>query len=197
MTEDQRGVARPQGANCDPGAYELDLSAPPPPPLPPAPSTGSEEPGMPESEPEPEGEPFYCNLLEGLDTSPVILAIPPETMVMPLYLYMPGGVPGLGQVVEGGPETWDYGAFVGDFESYRCSLQGFEDRLYCMFNLTPEATGQVLDFELYLNDCQDPVYVQPDLTIPLPACSADLSPEHCALAGGAYLDLDDPYCLCP
>ena len=66
-----------------------------------------------------------------------------------------------------------------------------------MFNLTPEAAGQVLDFELYLNDCQDPVYTQPNLTIPLPACSEDLSPEHCALAGGAYLDLDDPYCLCP
>ena len=195
LTEDQRGITRPQGANCDPGAYELDLSNPPPPPLPPPPSTGNEEPGMPESEPE--GEPFYCNLFEDVEISPVILAIPPETLVMPLYLNMPGGVPGLSLVVPGGPETWDYQAFVGWFEDYRCSLQGFEDRLYCMFNLTPEAPGQVLDLELYLNDCEYPIYSQPNLTIPLLICSADLSKEACEAAGGFYPDIDDPYCACP
>lgn len=197
LSEDQRGVARPQGANCDPGAYELDLSDPPPPPLPPAPSTENEEPGRPQSEPEPEGEPFYCGLFDELEISPVILAIPPETLVMPLYLYMPGGVPGLGLEVQGGPEIWDYQALVGEFEAYRCSLQGFEDRLYCMFDLSEDALGQVLDLELLLDDCRDPIYIQPDLTIPLAACSEDLEPDTCALAGGAYIDLDDPYCLCP
>jgi hypothetical protein len=37
---DQRGVARPQGASCDIGAYEASSTAPPPPPPPPPPDGG-------------------------------------------------------------------------------------------------------------------------------------------------------------
>jgi len=51
--------------------------------------------------------------------------------------------------------------------------------------------------ELYLNDCEYPIYSQPNLTIPLLICSADLSKEACEAAGGFYPDIDDPYCACP
>lgn len=195
LTEDQRGVIRPQGVNCDPGAYELDPSNPPPPPPISLPGEGAEDPGTSISEEE--DTPDYCSLFKELDISTVVLAIPPETMVMPLYFNMPGGVPGLSRAVPGGPDTWDFEAHVGWYVSYRCSLQGFEDRLYCMFNLTPEAPGQVLDLALYLNDCGDSIYTQPSLTIPLLVCSVDLSQEACEAAGGIYPDIDDPYCFCP
>ena len=203
LTDDQRGVPRPLGAACDPGAYEFDPNDPPPPPPP------FFDPEVPESSSEPEERSDYCSLFDEMEISTVLLAIPEGSNVMPVYLRMPGGVPGLALEIPDGPEAWNYRLELGDYESYRCELQGFEDRLYCLLEVPPEAPGLVLDLSAYLDGCGNPIFTQPRVTIPLsggteggregesPTCSADLGPEACEAAGGAYLDLDDPYCLCP
>lgn len=186
MTEDQRGVARPQGSACDPGSYEFDPDNPP------------EE--WPWEEisltPEPDDSSDNCRPFEGLEISVFLLNVPANTLVLPLYLKIPGGVPGLE-----GPEPWEYRALLGEIESYQCGLQGFDDRLYCMFNLPPEAPSLALDLKLFVGDCEDPAYSQPKVTIPEPKtqCSQDLDEEACEAAGGHMSSggVEAPHCICP
>jgi len=182
LTEDQRGVARPQGSNCDPGSYEFDPDNPP------------EEGPFEEISLEPDDSSDNCDPFENMDISVFMLNIPADTLVLPLYLKIPGGVPGME-----GPELWEYRALLGENESYQCGLQGFEDRLYCMFNLPPEAPGQALDLKLFVGDCVDPAYTQPKVTIPKPQCKAELDEKACKVAGGE-MGIDGnkaPYCICP
>jgi hypothetical protein len=137
----------------------------------------------------------FCNPFENMDISVVLLSVPADTLVLPLYLKIPGGVPGME-----GSELWDYRALLGEIESYRCGLQGFPDRLYCMFNLPPEALGLALDLKLFIGNCEDPAYYQPKVTIPLPQCNADLDEEACKVAGGTWkrpATGGDYYCDCP
>ena len=181
LVDDQRGVARPQGSACDPGAYEFDPTDPPAPPPP-----------MPDDIPDDSSD--NCLPFEDLEISVFLLNIPADTLVLPLYLKIPGGVPGME-----GPELWEYRALLGDFESYQCGLQGFEDRLYCMFNLPPEAPGMALDLKLFVGDCEDPAYSQPKVTIPIPQCHAELDEKSCKAAGGE-MGVDGnktPVCVCP
>ena len=67
-----------------------------------------------------------------------------------------------------------------------------------------------LDFKLYLNECEDPVYLQPLLSIPEPKagddpgdpgliCTKDLKDLECSAAGGKMSPgtTTAPICVCP
>ena len=103
-----------------------------------------------------------------------------------------------------GPAGFEPAAWrMGDIQAYRCGLQGFDDRLYCMFNIPPGAEGTALNFELRLNDCEDPVYLQPLVSIPEPqssgpVCTADLNEKDCEAVGGTFYPTDTTtFCGCP
>jgi len=138
-----------------------------------------------------------CDQFEEVDLSLVLLNYPQDTMVLPVYVKMVGGVLGFGPDY---PEPWKYKARLG-VDSYQCSLQGFEDRLYCLFNIPPELPGTVQDFYLYLDQCEDPVYMQPSMLIPepqagVPECTPDLGEKACAAAGGTFLKVSDTQTIC-
>jgi predicted outer membrane repeat protein len=203
---DQRGVSRPIPPNsnsyCDIGAFEVDDFSAPPPPPPPLPPTPTLDSGP---DPAPSCDPF-----EDLDISVVLLNVPPDTLVLPLYFRFPDLVPG-----QTDAEPSKFRAQLGNLESYKCDQQGFEDRLYCMFNLTPDVPGLALDLLLYKDDCEDPSYTLPKVTIPelkgsIPElkgsipdpklqCSKDLNKDTCEAAGGTMSDgvSEAPYCICP
>lgn len=194
LTEDQRGIQRPQGSACDPGSYEYDASNPPPPP----PEPGSDSGQSPTSTPESDD---ICSLFGDREISVVELAIPSETMVFPLYFKLNNGIPWYPE----GQQSLAYRATLGNLEAYRCGLQGFEDRLYCLFRVTPDMPGQVLTLNLDLNDCPEPVYTQPNMLIPQvtgdnpPVCREDLDPDRCVAAGGTMSTsvTTAPRCICP
>lgn len=188
MTEDQRGVTRPQGSACDPGAYEFDPDNPPEEWL-------WEEISL---TPEPDDSSDNCLPFEGLEISVILLNVPADTLVLPLYFKFPDGVPGQDE-----GELWVYRALLGEIESYNCGLQGFDDRLYCMFNLPPGAPGLALDLKLFVGNCEDPAYSQPKVTIPMPKvtipmpqCHADLKEEACKAAGGIFYQVSDTQSIC-
>jgi len=193
---DQIGTSRPPHSYCEPGSIEYDANAPlPPAPLPPPP---------PPPMPEPSGETDNCDPFAGLEISVHLLNINPNTMSLPIYLRFPGAVPDLG------PDgSMPYRGTLGSLDSSLCNQQGFEDRLYCMFILEPSSPGTLQDLEIYKEDCPEPVFTLPRLSIPeiprpeipeIPSstCQADLGPGACADAGGAYIsDVDTPFCYCP
>ncbi len=204
LTDDQRGVSRPQGGSCDPGSYEFDPANPPPtppaPPAPPPPAPGPAPP--PTSEPESSSS-QRCDLFDDLEYSLVLMNIPRETTNLTLYFKMLGGVPGLELEIPDDPNPWIYRALLGQTESVECSFQGYESRLYCTFVLPETALGSARDLLLYLNECDDPILSQPRVSIPEPRppqCSADLGEEACLAAGGTWkrpLTGGDYYCDCP
>ncbi|MCD4803015.1 MAG: sigma-70 family RNA polymerase sigma factor [Anaerolineales bacterium] len=175
---------------------------PPPPPLPPQPPTPTPIP-TPSSEAEFSSLP-RCIIFEELDISVILLPLPEETMTLPIYLKIGGGVPCLGVESPDIPEPCEYSALLGNIEAYSCGLQGFDDRLYCMFTVAPDMPGSAADFFLYLNECEDPVFAQLNLTIPelQPSeekCTADLDKEACEAAGGTMSTgaTTALYCICP
>lgn len=194
---DQIGTSRKQGSYCEPGSIEYDPNAPlPPAPLPPLPPTPTLEPS---------DETAECDPFAGLEISVHLLNINRNTMSLPLYLRFPGAVPDLG-----GDGTMPYRGNLGGEESSLCNQQGFEDRLYCMFTLQPSTPGTLQNLEIFKEDCPEPVFTLPRLTIPeVPnddqpgnqpgtTCQADLGEKACADAGGIYIsNVDKPYCYCP
>jgi hypothetical protein len=193
--DDQIGTLRKQGIGCEPGSIEYDANAPlPPAPLPPPP--------LPPT-PEPSDETANCDPFTGLDISVRLLNINPNTMSLPIYLRFPGAVPDLGP--DGSMPYW---GTLGSLDSFLCNQQGFEDRLYCMFTLQPSTPGTLQELEIYKEDCPEPVFTLPRLTIPeVPnddqpgpgtTCQANLGEKACADAGGIYIsNVDKPYCYCP
>lgn len=171
--------------------------SPPPPPPPPSVSP------TPSSEPE-SSSLSRCDLFEKFDISVVLLPIPEETMALPLYIKISAGIPCLGVEFQEISEPCNYGAMLGNIEAYSCGLQGFDDRLYCMFTIPPTMPGTAPDLYLFLNGCDAPVISLPGVTIPepLPAeqnCSKNLSKADCEAAGGTYQELltSPSYCDCP
>lgn len=159
----------------------------PPPPPPPASDT-------------PAAEVDRCELFEEREINLVMLDLLDGTYKVPIYLKMEGGVPGGSQDEENRDTLWPYSASVGEIPSYKCDLQGFEDRLYCMFTLEPEMPGTEQWYELFLEDCQEPVYSQAVLLPDLPeGCHPLLDPEGCKLEGGEYKKINDTdfLCFCP
>ncbi len=84
-----------------------------------------------------------------------------------------------------------------------------------MFNLPPDVPGLALDLLLYKDDCEDPSYTLPKVTIPelkgsIPEpkgsipnpktqCSEDLNEDKCEEAGGEMSTggSEAPHCMCP
>jgi predicted outer membrane repeat protein len=211
VNTDQRGETRPipgSGSHvCDIGAYEVQYPSPPPPPLPPTPTLDSDpEPSPPtptlDSSPEPSPR---CDLFEEMEVSFILLNLPADTRNLPMYIKVADGIiPGFDPEELNGEPHYEYSAKLGEITAYQCGLQGFPDRLYCMFNIPQGAEGTPQDFELRLKDCPDPVYTQAIVLIPVPkvkdiACSADLSEKDCKAAGGVMSgkDTPSPYCSCP
>ncbi len=199
LPDDQRGVLRYQGTACEPGAYEYDPSDPPlPPPLPPS---------LPGTPPE---DSFDCDPFAGMEVSLLTLGLPGETMTLPVVLRADYEIPGLNPEAMNGSPLYEYRAQLGDNESLKCGLQGFPDRLYCLFKIPSNVPGMALDFKLYLNECEDPVYLQPLLSIPEPkagddpgdpglVCTMDLKDPECSAAGGKMSEgtATVPICVCP
>lgn len=203
LTDDQRGVSRPQpqGGNCDPGSYEFDPANPPPTPPPPPPPPDPGQVPTPTTGPESSSS-TRCDLFDGMEFSLILLNIPRETTNLTLYLKMLGGVPGLELEITDDPDPWIYSALLGNTESEECSFQGYESRLYCTFVLPATALGSAQDLTLYLNECDDPILSLPQVSITepkLPQCSKDLGEEDCLAAGGTIKDQDtpEPFCECP
>ncbi|NQS91407.1 MAG: hypothetical protein HQ574_03275 [Chloroflexi bacterium] len=187
LTDDQRGVARPTGVKCDPGSYEFDPENPP--------------------EDWPWEEIIYtddssdnCDPFEGEEISLVLLNLPPDTGNLPVYLKVAEGIfPGF----EVEPPL-SYNAKLGEIQAYKVSQQGFPERLYFMFNIPEGVEGTAQLFELRLNDCPEPVYLQPNVLIPVPKsidpkCTADLKEADCKAAGGHMSPgvTTAPTCVCP
>jgi hypothetical protein len=139
----------------------------------------------------------------------ILLSLPEETMILPLYFKMEGGVPCLDLESPDVSESCPYEAKLGGNLANSCGLQGFEDRLYCMFDMEPEHAGLALDLELRFNDCPGPIYFQRMVTIPdivpapkedsPPKCSKDLNPVNCQKAGGKMSTgaTTASFCICP
>jgi len=189
LPDDQHGTIRPQGAGCEPGSFEYDPSNPADiPQMPPMPSTSD------------------CDPFAGMEVSVMTLGLRGETMTLPVVLRADYEIPGLNPEAMNGSPLYEYRAQLGDNESLKCGLQGFPDRLYCLFKIPSHAPGMALDFKLYLNECEDPVYLQPLLSIPEPkagdpglTCTADLKTPECEEAGGKMSPgtTTAPICVCP
>lgn len=146
-----------------------------------------------------------CFPFAELDVSLVLLNLPGDTRDLPIYLRVNADVfPGLDSEQQNGEEVYEFSATLGTITAFQCGPQGFPDRLYCMFNIPKGEEGTAKYFELRLNDCEDPVFVQANVLIPepissSPACNADLNEEKCTAAGGAFYRPTDKttYCDCP
>jgi len=164
----------------------------PPAPIPPSSST-------PTSESEPPFSPD-CDPFEGMELSLVILSIREDIMVLPLYLKTIGGAVPVIKPPPDDNQPAEFYAKLGNTKSNSCGLQGFEDRLYCMFSVTPDMPGSAAEFQLFLGDCEDPVFTQLYVSIPelKTQCTKDLSEADCKAAGGE-MNKDDSgslYCDC-
>jgi hypothetical protein len=115
---------------------------------------------------------------------------------IPIYVKIEGGVPGGALEGETGETLWPYHALLGEIPSYQCDLQGFEDRLYCFFNLPPEMPGTQQTYQLYLEGCEDALFSQ---VVLLDVCHPYLDAESCKLKGGEYKKINDTLslCICP
>ena len=144
-----------------------------------------------------------CNPFADMEVSLVLLNLPADTRKLPVYVKVND------DVIAGmdGEPLNEFRAKLGNITSYQCGLQGFPDRLYCMFNIPKGAEGTAKYFELWLNDCEDPVFVQANVLIPEPlagddpglVCTVDLGPGACEAAGGHMSDgvTTAPRCVCP
>lgn len=125
----------------------------------------------------------------------VFLPLPGDTRILPLYVKFNGPVPeDLVDRLESN---------LGDIKSYRCSLQGFEDRVFCLSEIPQGSEGAQVPFVLNFDGCSEPIYKLPAVQIPVPepvapTCSADLAAEDCKAAGGSYELVNRKYqCVCP
>ena len=185
------------------GDSEIPNQPPAPAPLPATAPTPTTE---PEAEPESSFSPL-CDPFDGMELSLIILSIREDTMVLPLYLKTHGEViPGLVPPPDDSKST-EFHAQLGYVKSNSCGLQGFEDRLYCMFTISPNMPGSLADLYIYKNECEDPVYIQLNLSIPelrapeneKPQCKIDLEKGDCEAAGGTMSNdaAGAPICDCP
>jgi len=136
-------------------------------------------------------------LFEEIEMSLVVLDLIDGTYNVPIYVKMAGGVLG-GAKEEGSSQTsWPYSAQLGEIPAYKCNLQGFDDRLYCMFSLLPEMPGTDQWFRLNLEDCDQDLYSQAVHLPDLPeGCHPLLDAESCKLLGGEYKKVNDTLSLC-
>lgn len=141
---------------------------------------------------------FACPKFDLEPIELVFLPLPWESRILPLYVKFNGPVP------EDLAEKFQ--SQLGDLTSYRCSLQGPDDRVYCLTEVPEGAEGTEVFFKFNFPDpaCPEPIYELPAVKIPVPeppttTCSADLEERACVAAGGTYYMLNDEQstCICP
>ena len=150
-----------------------------------------------------------CGLFENLEMSLVTLNIIDGTYNIPVYLKMIPEVPGGGKTGLTGETVLPFEAWLDGIPAYKCDLQGFPDRLYCMFTLKPEMPGTEQIFMLEVEICEGMLFSQ---AVILPeilqseeggnqpvSCHAGLDAENCKLQGGDYKKINDTdyLCFCP
>ncbi|MFL7812516.1 MAG: choice-of-anchor Q domain-containing protein [Anaerolineales bacterium] len=148
---------------------------------------------------------YFCNLLDGLEIKPVILALPPDTRILPIYLKAEADVfPGVDPAANELLPEFAYSSELGDIKSLKCGPQGFPNRLYCLLLIPEGEEGTEKSYKLFLPDCPNPVYEIPAILIPKPqptgpVCKADLNEADCIAAGGSFYRLTDKTstCICP
>jgi hypothetical protein len=133
-----------------------------------------------------------------------MLKIREGSLNLPVYLKMADGVLGGEDPQEVGKTLWQYSAVLGDIPAFKCDLQGFTDRLYCIFTLGPKMPGKEYLFQLELESCELPVFSQMVVLPPPPqvsqdqsiGCHAELDEETCVAKGGQYIRVNDSLSLC-
>ena len=146
----------------------------------------------------------FCNPFAEIELSVVFLGIRRDTMSQTMYFKSVDAIfPGL--VPEEGMELAEYHARIGDVESIFCGEQGFNDRLYCTFIITPDMPGTAQNVLLFKKGCDDSVHELkgsiPELPPEeeTPVCKESLSKEDCEATGGQMSTglTRAPYCICP
>ncbi len=142
-----------------------------------------------------------CNPFADKAVSMVLLNLPSDTRNLPLYLKNnEGAIPGLDPEQMNGDPLYEYSASLGEIQAYQCGLQGFPDRLYCMFHIPEGMGGTAHYFELRLPDCEDPVFTQANVLIPEVNCTKALGESACVVSGGTWKRPPtggEEYCNCP
>jgi len=181
LADDQRGVLRPQGAKCDPGAYEFDdwqtISL------------------------ESDDSSDNCDPFANAEVSLVMLNVAAGSTDLTLYLKVTGGVQAVLPAIQDEDVQKIITAMMGTTEANLCNLQGFDDRIYCMFTLPPEMLGTTQDLMFLKPGCEDPVLLLPGVSIPTPSlvCKESLAKDDCEEAGGHMSSgvAAAPICVCP
>jgi hypothetical protein len=148
-----------------------------------------------------------CDPFNGMDLSLIFLSIREDSMLLPVYLKTEGvAISGLSPLSDTSPSLFH--AILGDIKSNSCGLQeGFDDRIYCLFTLGPDNPGQLLNYQLYREGCEEFVFMQPNVSVPelktsgneKPQCKRDLNSKECVAAGGKMSTgaTTAPTCICP
>jgi hypothetical protein len=129
-----------------------------------------------------------CALFDEESISLTMLDIAPGSTLQTVYLTIPGGVPGLELAIPGDSGLWEYNAALGSAVAEACSFEGYAERLYCAFELSPAALGTSQELFVFVNGCLDAFYYHPQVSIfePAPVCSEDLSESECIASGGEF-----------
>jgi predicted outer membrane repeat protein len=196
VIKDQRGVYRPHPLSggdysCDIGATEVHYLFDLPQPTPPL-DTGP-EPSQP------------CASFEELEYSLNLSSIPSGTTNLTLNI----------KFLNEDLEIWDtlgvmaYSASLGDTKTEGYQEEGYPNRVYFNFQLPESAPGNVRDFHLFRDDCDNPLISIPRVTIPeqdIPdpdkpslVCKKVLDQDSCKKAGGTWVDggtVGASYCDC-
>jgi len=183
--EDQRTVVRPQGTGCEPGAYEYNGED----------DISSNLPDFPQFESDFGDSSDECNPFAGLAPELLTLGLPENTMNLPVVVRIDGVFPGLDSE---GNALSEFSATLGDLQAYQCTSQGFPDRIICIFKMPDHSPGMVLDYALSWDDCGDPIFTMPLVSIPdlqsddstsddestSANCTVGLEGDACTAAGG-------------
>jgi hypothetical protein len=150
-----------------------------------------------------------CLLFDDIEISLVTLNIIDGTYNVPIYLKMLPEVPGGGKTGNIGEPVFPFKAWLGVIPENICNFQGFPDRLYCMFTLTPDMPGTEQFFQLKMENCENLLYSQgvmiPEIqqaeegsSEPV-GCHAGLDARTCKSMGGEYRKINDTtyLCFCP
>lgn len=200
VPEDQRGITRPVNAFCDIGAYEYEGAAQPVQIDTPTPTTTPTITPTPTPTLTPTPEVTRCDLFDGENATVTTFDIPIYTTNQDLYVEFPHPLWGLEEPVPGDDGEWVYAALLGSTPATECTYEGYSGRVYCDFVLPEAALDTALQLEIYVNECAEPIYVHPWVSIFDPdvpgACKPDLGPEQCKANGGKY-NVADKKCNCP
>jgi len=130
-----------------------------------------------------------------------MLNVAPGSTDLTLYLKVVGGIEAALPAIQAEDIKDLITAFLGTIEANLCNMQGFDDRIYCMFTLPPNMLGTVQDLKFIKPDCDDPILLLPGVSIPVPKfeCKESQSKDDCEAAGGHMSSgvTTAPTCVCP